>query len=128
MLAEGVHRAISRIRMHPTAGPKDHTRHAIVGEMHRVGTWAANDRRLSRTSSRFLSRTESPYYWKRLINEHRRITHIDIERGLWGLCALREAMQHAAQLALYIIHRLAGHRADIEIEAALVGIARQPPW
>src|SRR6185437_12415441 len=79
MLAEGVHRAISRIRMHPTAGPKDHTRHAIVGEMHRVGTWAANDRRLSRNSSRFLRRTERLYYRERLIDEHGRVTHINIE-------------------------------------------------
>src|SRR5262249_6025177 len=50
------------------------------------------------------------------------------ERRLVDAVRLRELPSYRAQLTLDLLRGLPRHGADVEIDAAVIGIARQPPW
>ena len=95
--------------------------------MNGIGTGPPDDRRWAAARDILLGRSQRLDHRQLFVQQHRRIGDIEVQLRLLDAFPAGETLQHFSQIALHALHGLAGHGADIEIETALVRIARQPP-
>src|ERR1043166_1263550 len=121
MLAESMHgRRVTRVRVHTTPWAERHAGYPICGEMYRVRTGPPDDRRRSLSSDVLLRGAERLNYWKFLVQQHRRISDVNVQVRFGNAFSLSEIPQDAAKLPLHAINGLARDCTDVDIEAALM--------
>ena len=90
--------------------------------MHGIGAWAANNRCRTLAHDDDLRRAQRRNNRQLFIHHGRRITDIHVQRRFRRAGALRKAAQNAPQIAFDVVHALSGHSADVEIQAAGIGV------
>jgi sugar phosphate isomerase/epimerase len=95
--------------------------------VHGVGARPADDEARRLTGNGLLHPAKRLDHRKLAVEHHRRIGHINVHRRLRDTFSPAEAAENAAQVALDVVDVLARHGTNVEIETAIVRIARQPP-
>ena len=127
MIADRVHRASCGARMQPAAGAELDAWHVVTCQVNGVGAGTAKEGRRRLLHDRALRVADRGNDRKVLVEEQGRIGHREFKRRLVRSMPFGKLLQHRPQSALHPIRLLSGHGADIQIDIAFVGIARQPP-